>query len=195
MESHTRQSPALEQFFSQIQGRSNLRILDLCPISQANVTQIGGLGHRLFCEDFLTSLDDFFGDGDFYAAQENANRANAFLDMTFRQLEPPFHGALVWDALQFLAPPLLDLTIQELHKLLEPDSLIVALFPANEKERMAPTAYFRIQDTRTLEVHDRGVRPTAPFLSNRSIEKLFGDFQSVKFFLARDRYREVVIRR
>jgi lysyl-tRNA synthetase class 2 len=31
--------------------------------------------------------------------------------------------------------------------------------------------------------------------NNRSLEKLFQDFQSVKFFLTRDRLREVIVRR
>jgi hypothetical protein len=31
--------------------------------------------------------------------------------------------------------------------------------------------------------------------NNRSLEKLFGKFESVKFFLTRDNLREVIVRR
>ena len=76
MEKYQRHSPGLEQFFLSIQGQASLRLLDLCPVSQANVSFISGLGHRLYCEDFLASLDDFFGAEDFYQAQENTQRAD-----------------------------------------------------------------------------------------------------------------------
>jgi hypothetical protein len=41
----------------------------------------------------------------------------------------------------------------------------------------------------------RAQRRPAQVFNNRSLEKLFQDFQSVKFFLTRDRLREVIVRR
>lgn len=192
---YQRHSPGLEQFFQSIQGQANLRLLDLCPVSQANVTYISGLGHRLYCEDFLSSLDDFFGQADFYQGQENTRRAEQFLDMTFRQLEPPFQGALVWDLLSFLSPTLLDVTVKELHRLLAPGSMVLAFFHGDEKVRQVPASFFRIQDAKTIEVQDRGPRTPGQYFSNRSIEQLFKNFDSLKFFLSRDQYREVIIKR
>jgi hypothetical protein len=42
---------------------------------------------------------------------------------------------------------------------------------------------------------DRGRRRPAQFFNNRSLERLFQDFQSVKFFLTRNHLREVIVRR
>ena len=194
-EKYQRHSPGLEQFFLSLQGQAGLRVLDLCPVSQSNVSFISGLGHRLYCEDFLSSLDDFFGEADFYQGQENSRRGDQFLDMTFRQLEPPFQGALVWDLLSFLSPTLLEMTVRELHRLLTPGSMVLAFFHGEEKARQVPASYFRIQDAKTIEVADRGPRTPGQYFSNRAIEKLFEDFDSLKFFLSRDQYREVIIRR
>jgi hypothetical protein len=45
-----------------------------------------------------------------------------------------------------------------------------------------------------LEVTQHGVRRPAQLFNNRSLEKLFGRFESVKFFLTRERLREVIIK-
>jgi len=46
-----------------------------------------------------------------------------------------------------------------------------------------PTFSFRIQDQRTLLLAPRGARRPSQVFNNRVLEKLFQDFQSVKFFL------------
>jgi hypothetical protein len=45
-----------------------------------------------------------------------------------------------------------------------------------------------------LQVAQRGTRAPAQLFNNRSVEKLFGNFESVKFFLARDRLREIIVK-
>src|SRR2546430_13107247 len=51
-----RHSNGLDQFFSYIKGESGLSILDLAGVNQANVSFITNLGHRIYSEDFLRSL-------------------------------------------------------------------------------------------------------------------------------------------
>jgi hypothetical protein len=196
MEHLQRRCSALEQFFLGIQGQASLNILDLSPVSQANVTFLSGLGHRLYCQDLLASLDEFFGgSSDFFQAQENASRAQDFLEQSFAGLDGQFQGVLVWDTLQYLSPTLLDLTVRTLHRVMTPDAMMLAFFHADEKARIVPTHYYRIHDQRTLNLVDRGSRPIAQFFNNRVIEKSFADFTSVKFFISRDHLREVLVRR
>ena len=54
---------------------------------------------------------------------------------------------------------------------------------------------FRLIDNKTIQLSDRGLRPSGQVFNNRSLEKLFGKFESVKFFLTRDNLREIIIRR
>jgi hypothetical protein len=42
---------------------------------------------------------------------------------------------------------------------------------------------------------ERSVRSAGQVFNNRSLEKLFGKFESVKFFLTRENLREVIVRR
>lgn len=191
-----RRCSALEQFFLNIQGQAGLNILDLSPVSQANVSFISGLGHRLYCQDLLAQLDEFFGgSSDFFQAQENAARAQEFLEQTFAGLESHFHGVLVWDSLQYLSPTLLDFTIKTLHGLMAPEAMMLTFFHSDEKARVVPTHYYRIHDMRTLSLVDRGSRPIAQYFNNRVIEKSFSDFTSVKFFISRDHLREILVKR
>src|SRR5712692_5832898 len=107
----TRNSNGLDQFFSSIQDRDNLSILDLAGASQANVGFITNLGHRLYSDDIIRTLDDAFGgEGDFLANQTDPRRASRFLQESLAFPNGHFDGALVWDTLQYLAPPLLQQT-------------------------------------------------------------------------------------
>lgn len=190
----TRPSHGLDQFFSSIAGRSGLRILDLAGASQANVTFITDLGHRVYSDDLVRTMDDVFGrDSDFVANQADPQRVEQFLDQTLNFEEGQFDGALVWDTLQFLAPPVLHLTIARLHRVLGPESSLLAFFHSEEKANVVPLYSYRIADSKTLSLTARGQRKPAQFFNNRSLEKLFNEFRTLKFFLTRDHLREVIV--
>src|SRR5205814_3065143 len=79
--------------------------------------------------------------------------------------------------------------------IIKPGSYLFAVFQAQEKAESVPQYSFRIQDSKTLLVADRGLRKPAQAFNNRSLEKLFSEFDSLKFFLSRDKLREVIVRR
>jgi hypothetical protein len=186
----------MDQFFASIQGQQNLRILDLAGASQANISFITNLGHRLYSDDILRTLDDSFGSGpDFLANQSDNGRIQHFLSQTLDFPPAHFDGALVWDTMQFLSPQLLQLTIERLRHILRSSAYLLAFFHAEEKAEMLPAYSYRIVDSKTLSLNPRGERKPAQFFNNRSLEKLFHEFQSVKFFLTRDHLREVIVRR
>jgi hypothetical protein len=101
----------------------------------------------------------------------------------------------VWDSLQFLSSPLLQTVVAKLHKMLRPGASLFALFHTDERIEKIPTYAYRIQDKRTIQMVSRSQRKPAQIFNNRNLEKLFQDFESVKFFLTRDRLREVIVRR
>jgi hypothetical protein len=192
-----RHSHGLDQFFSQIQKDEGLFLLDLAGLTQANVAFITSLGHRLYSEDFLRTLDSAFGhsDEEMPADQGDAPRAEQFLQQNLNFPDGCFDGALVWDTLEFLAPPLLKGMVDRLFRILKPGSYLLCFFHAEGKIQEVPSYTYRIQDSKTLLLAPRGMRRPTQLFSNRGIEKLFHQFQSVKFFLARDHLREVIVRR
>ena len=192
----TRASHGLEQFFSSIQDQENLSILDFAGASQANISFITALGHRIYSNDIVRTLEESFGnDGDFVANQSDPQRAAAFLRESLDFPENNFDGALVWDTLQFLAPPLLQDTVDRLYHILRPQSYLLAFFHAEEKADTIPLYSYRIVEPKVLSLTPRGQRKAAQYFNNRSLEKLFQKFNSVKFFLTRDHLREVIVRR
>lgn len=185
----------MEQFFSCIQGATGLRILDLSGASQANISFITSLGHKIYSEDLLQTLDLAFGDGDFFANQSSPAQIEAFLNQSFAFPDQEFDGVLAWDALEYLAPPLLKAVVERLAKAVKPHSYLFALFHAEERMDAIPAYFYRISDVRTLLLSPRGMRRPAQFFNNRAVEKLFESFESVKFFLTRDALREVIVKR
>jgi len=192
----TRTSNGLDQFFGSIQDQQNLSILDFAGASQANISFITTLGHRIYSNDILRTLDDSFGgESEFVANQADPRRADHFLRESLDFPENSFDGALVWDTLQFLAHPLLQETVDRLFYVLKPDSYLLAFFHADEKATAASLYHYRIVESKTLSLTSRGERRPAQYFNNRSLEKLFQKFQSIKFFLTRDHLREVIVRR
>ncbi len=191
----TRHSHGLDQFCSSLEERPGLSILDLAGASQQTITFLTNYGHRLYSDDFIHQLDQCFAEGDFYANQANPLMAGKFLEGALSFPDGVFDGALVWDALQFLSPQLLQTVVQKLHRVLKPGACLLAFFHAEEKIETIPTYSYRIQDHKTILLSAKAPRKPAQFFNNRSLEKLFQDFGSVKFFLTRDHLREVIVRR
>jgi hypothetical protein len=190
---NTRTSRGLEEFFSHIHGQSGLTLLDLGGATQQNVTFITDLGHRLYSENFLQVLGEAAGD-DSLAEQANPGRIEYFLRQALDYPERHFDGVLVWDVLEYLAPALLTAVVERLHKIVRPGSCMLAFFHADDKLEAVPYYAFRIQDVKSLQVSQQGTRRPVQLFNNRSLEKLFSRSESVKFFLTRERLREVVVK-
>ena len=189
----TRTSRGLEEVFNQIRDRSGLTILDLGGATQQNVTFITNLGHRLYSEDFPHILNETFGADD-TVDQANPGRIEYFLHQALDYPEGQFDGVLIWDVLEYLEPALLNAVVERLHKIVRPKSYMLSFFHSDDKLDAVPFYTFRIQETNTLHVAQRGLHRPVQLFNNRSLEKLFGRFESVKFFLTRERLREVIVR-
>ncbi len=188
----TRSSRGLEEFFNHIRGQSGLTILDLGGATQQNVSFITNLGHRLYSEDFLQILNETFGADN--TDQSNSGRIEYFLRQALDYPEGQFDGVLIWDVLEYLEPALLTAVVERLHKIVRPTSYMLAFFHSDAKLEAVPYYSFRIQETNSLQVAQQGSRRPAQLFNNRSLEKLFGHFESVKFFLTRERLREIIIK-
>jgi hypothetical protein len=189
----TRLSRGLEEFFTQIRDTSGLTILDLGGATQKNVSFITDLGHRLYSEDFLRILNESFGTDD-TVDQTNPGRIDYFLKQALDYPQGHFDGVLAWDVLEYLNPVLLNAVVERLHYIVRPKAYMLAFFNSDDKLEEVPANTFRIAHLNSLEVLQQGMRRPAQLYNNRSLERLFGKFESVKFFLTRERLREVIIK-
>jgi ubiquinone/menaquinone biosynthesis C-methylase UbiE len=198
----TRQSHGLDQFCASLEERPGMSILDFAGASQATVSFVTNYGHRLYSDDFVRQLDQVFGRAaagpngvEFFENQANPALVADFFNLALSFDDASFDGALVWDSLQFLSSPLLQTVVAKLHRMLRPGASLLALFHTEERIESISTFAYRIQDHRTIQMVSRSQRKPAQIFNNRSLERLFQDFHSVKFFLTRDRLREVIVRR
>jgi 2-polyprenyl-3-methyl-5-hydroxy-6-metoxy-1,4-benzoquinol methylase len=189
----TRGSRGLEEFFSHIHGATGLTLLDLGGATQQNVTFITDLGHRLYSENFLKILAETAGEQGM-ADQSNPGLIEYFLRQSLDYPEGHFDGVLIWDVLEYLAPALLTAVVERLLKVVRPGSYLLAFFHAEDKLEAVPYYTFRIQDVKTLQIMQQGTRKPMQLFNNRSLERLFARSESVKFFLTKDRLREVVVK-
>jgi hypothetical protein len=188
-----RQSRGLEQFFFNIRDVVGLSILDCAAANQENIDVLVDLGHKIYAQDLVRSLDEAFGLDP--AEQTNVGRIDYFLRQNFDYPSGTFDGVLLWDSLQFMSPALLNEVVERLYDVMTPKSYLLAFFTAKERATEAPSYGFRIVDNKTILLSDRGTRPAGQVFNNRNLEKLFGKFESVKFFLTRESLREVIVRR
>lgn len=188
----TRQSRGLEQFFFNIRDVVGLSVLDCAGANQDNIDFLINLGHKVYSQDLVRNLDEAFQD---IGEQTNPSRIEYFLKQNFDYPPEALNGVLLWDALQFMSPPLLNATVERLYEVMAPQSYLLAFFTATEKATEVPSHSFRIADNKTIVLTERGVRPAGQVFNNRNLEKLFSKFESVKFFLTRESLREVIVRR
>lgn len=191
----TRHSGGFDQFCAMLQKAENLSVLDMSGASQANISFITGLGHRISSDDVIGTMQQCFGD-DFLENQQAASNAQRFLDQTLTFPDQSFDGALVWDTLQFLTSPLLEQAVVQLLRVMRPGGMLLVFFNSDEKATRIPVYNYRIQDQKTLlqTPRDSGLQRTQYF-NNRAVERLFEQASSLKFFLTRDHLREVIVRR
>jgi hypothetical protein len=191
--SATRSSRGLEEFFQYIRDQSGLMILDLGGATQQNISFITNLGHRLYSQDFLRTLNEVF-EGETVEQQSNPGQIEYFLRQSLDFPDAHFDAVLIWDSLEYLSPPLLTAVVDRLHKIVRPKSYMLSFFHADDKMEAVPSYTFRIQSQNSLHVTQHGTRRPAQLFNNRSLEKLFARYESVKFFLTRERLREVIVK-
>ena len=193
-EVHTRHSNGLEQFFSYIRDEVGLTILDLGGANQANVSFVTNLGHKLYSEDLLRNLR-YFLSGSKSSEPIHPDQVKEFLAQNLNYPADFFDGVLVWDALEYMEPLLLNAVIERFRQIVKANSYLLAVFHAQDKVDVAPHYVFRIHDAQTLLLSLRSRERTVTAFNNRHLERLFQGFASLKFFLTRDHLREVIIKR
>lgn len=190
-----RHSHALEQLLYALRDHQGLKILDLGEVNQANVGFLTSLGHRLYSEDFLHTVDAVFGGGDPAATQISAARVEDFFSQALRFPPQHFDAALLWDTFEYLTQPLMERVMLRLMDVVRPGGVMMACFRADVRGETAPLYSYRIVDGRSIQLAVRGERRLLQKFNNRAIEKVFEPCGSVKFFLTRDSLREVIVRR
>ncbi len=188
-----RSSNGLRQFFENLPHEKKLRILDLGGASQATINFIALQGHKLYSEDLLVGLERLHATA--REAEQRVSLAPRFIRENLQFPPGHFDGILVWDTLEFLDEDLLPTVVAQLQAIVRPGGTLLTFFHTHAKGETVHIFRYHIRDHQTLRLLPRLSRPLPRAFNNRSLERLFANFHSVKFFLSKDNLREVIVTR
>lgn len=187
-----RRSIGFQEFTKAIVTREGLSVLDLGPTSPTNIQFITSLGHKLYNVDALLSSQDPS------LLRKSEDGAISFDVERFFVENFAFHGqqfdaVLLWSLADYLPEVLVKPLVGRIHAAMNPGGMLFGFFHTKDAGPDAPYQRYHIVGRDLLELQPvPGVRLQRVF-NNRHIENLFHDFKSLKFFLARDHTREVLV--
>lgn len=188
----TRHSSGLGEFTKLISGKDPLSILDLGPTSPQNIALLTGLGHRVYNEDvLLASLDPT------YIAETKEGGKQLKIEDFFREnlshSGQKFDAVLCWDVPDYLHESLVKVLVERLAAIMKPGGVLLAFFHTKDAGPDAPYYRYHISGKDSLSLQRGPQFRLQRVFNNRHIENLFKDFSNIKFFLARDHVREVLV--
>ena len=187
-----RRSNGLREFWSGIETAQREGILDLGSASQSNLSFITSRGFKLYSENLfraaLRPVPPPNGNGKPQFSEEER-----FFRENLNYSQGQFTGILGWDIFDFLSEPLVKPFVDNLYYFLKPGGYLLAFFHTGAPGEEVPSCQYRISAVDTLEVTAMTTGKLRRNFNNRAIENLFRQFSSLKFYLSRDKLREVII--
>ena len=187
-----RHSSGLAEFTKLIAGQENLCILDLGPTSPQNIALLTGMGHRIYNEDvLLASMDPAL-----VIKNEDGTSSidlDAFLKDNLKYSGAQFDAVLAWDIPDYLHESLVKAMVARLGSVIKPGGVLLAFFHTRDAGPEAPYYRYHIAGKDSLDLQRGPQFRLQRVFNNRHIENLFREFSSIKFFLARDNVREVLV--
>lgn len=188
----TRRSSGLGELTRLLKDSEGLAILDLGPTSPANITHFTELGHRVYNEDVLHASQS----PEYSIRGEDGNPTfdvNRFFkeNLVFRNVK--FDAVLCWDVPDYLAEPLVKPMVERIASVMNPKGYLLAFFHTKDAGPDVPYVRYHITGADTTRLQRGPQFRLQRVFNNRHIENLFHDYASLKFFLARDNVREVLV--
>jgi len=207
----TRRSSGLAELARLWDSETPLCVLDLGSTSPSNIRFFTERSHRIYSEDLLVASTD----PGLVTKDEDGNvilDSRKFLADNLVYPAAHFDVVLCWNLADYLDESLVRPVMGRLWSVLKPGGMLLAFFHTKDAGPDSPCFRFHIMGKDTLEMQrivlKREARrgPTGAVhtavtdgfrlqrvFNNRHIETLFRDFASIKFFLARDNVREVLV--
>jgi SAM-dependent methyltransferase len=207
----TRRSSGLGELSRVWEADTPLCVLDLGSTSASNIRFFTERSHKIYSEDLLVASTD-------PNLATKDEQGNSILDsrrfLADNLVYPAAHFDVVfcWNLPDYLDESLVRPVMGRLWSVLKPGGMMLAFFHTKGAGPDSPCYRFHIVGKDILEMQPIVLRretrrgPTGAVhtaigdgfhlqrvFNNRHIETLFRDFASIKFFLARDNVREVLV--
>lgn len=198
-----RRSSGFKEFMRTVAGQEELSFLDLGATSASNISTLMERGSKIYTEDLLAAASD----PEMMTVAEDGSKAvdvDRFVKENLAFRGQVFDAVLFWDVADYLPESLVKPVIEKIFLAMKPGGVLLAFF--HTKDAGPDSHYSRYHfagedalDQQPVMVKNGSGSPSLIKLqrvfNNRHIENLFRDFASLKFFLARDNIREVLVLR
>ena len=196
-----RHSSGFKEFMRSVAGREELSFLDLGATSATNISLLTERGSKIYTEDLLGSA----ADPDLMKTGEDGVKTidvDKFMKENLVFRGQVFDAVFFWDIADYLPEPLVKPVIEKIFLSMKPGGVLLAFFHTKDAGPEAPYSRYHIAGEDALDLQPMMVRQAnggnglvklQRVFNNRHIENLFHDFASLKFFLARDNIREVLV--
>jgi SAM-dependent methyltransferase len=207
----TRRSSGLGELSRLWDSETPLCVLDLGSTSPSNIRFFTERAHKIYSEDLLVSSTE----AHLVSKDDQGNvvlDSRKFLAENLQYPAAHFDVVLCWNLPDYLDESLVRPVMGRLWSVLKPGGMLLAFFHTKDAGPDSPCYRFHILEKDVLEMQRILLRrearrgPTGAVhtaiadgfrlqrvFNNRHIETLFRDFASIKFFLARDNVREVLV--
>ncbi len=208
----TRRSSGLGELSRLWDSETPLCVLDLGSTSPSNIRFFTERAHKIYSEDLLLASTE----PHLVTKDEQGNvvlDSRKFLADNLQYPAAHFDVVLCWNLPDYLDESLVRPVMGRLWSVLKPGGMLLAFFHTKDAGPDSPCYRFHILEKDVLEMQRVILRrearrgPTGAVhtaivsdgfrlqrvFNNRHIETLFRDFASIKFFLARDNVREVLV--
>ena len=188
----SRRSTGFTEFTRSLRSDESLSVLDLGPTSSANISFLTGFGGRVYNEDILRASRD----KSYFTRQADGTEIldpEKFFAENLNYPENHFNAILCWDIPDYLHESLVKPMVERIHKILRPHGVLLAFFHTKDAGPDSPYCRYHIASGEVLDLEPSPDFRLQRIFNNRHIENLFKGFASLKFFLARDNVREVLV--
>jgi SAM-dependent methyltransferase len=200
----TRRSSGMGEIARILNSQEGLCVLDMGATSATNIKFFTNHGHKNYSEDLLrSSLDPALRAKD--ANGDSVIDVKKFLDENLVYANAQFDIVLCWNLPDYMEENLVKPAVDRLWSVMKPGGYLLAFFHTRDagpdsicyRYHVTGTDMLEMQEVKFSAPGDTSSQKRSPRLqrvfNNRHIENLFRDFASIKFFLARDNIREVLV--
>ena len=199
----TRRSSGMAEISRLLNSQEGLCVLDMGSTSANNIRFFTEKGHKNYSEDLLrASLDPALRIQD--DAGNTVLDSKKFLEENLVYSNSLFDIVLCWNLPDYMEESLVKPTVDRLWSVMKPGGYLLGFFHTRDAGPDSKCFRYHVTGTDVLEMQEIKLpvpghtgEKQSPRLqrvfNNRHIENLFRDFASIKFFLARDAIREVLV--
>ncbi len=200
----SRRSSGMGEISRLLNSQEGLCVLDMGATSANNIRLFTGKGHKNYSEDLLrSSLDPALRVQD--SEGNSVLDSKKFLDENLVYANAHFDVVLCWNLPDYMEESLVKPTVDRLWSVMKPGGVLLAFFHTRDAGPDSTCYRYHVTGTDMLDMQEvKFAAPGRPasekvsphlqrVFNNRHIENLFRDFASIKFFLARDSIREVLV--